>query len=218
MRILARVVRHRWGPVPGWALTDSKFDRILQLATGKDVLDCGCVGSRLEDPSGVAATSHYQIARVARRCVGVDIVADEVAKRRDAGYDVRVANVETMDLGETFDVVVAADLIEHLSNAGSFLDRAAAHLRDDGLLCLVTPNLWSANTVLKSLAGLRVAVNAEHTCWYDPVTLVQLLRRHNFEPVEWYWQDYRRQPVVALLTAIRPNLAAHFIAICRKGG
>jgi len=150
--------------------------------------------------------------------VGVDIVAEQVEKRRAAGFDVRVMNVETMDLDETFDVVVAADLIEHLSNPGLFLERARRHLREQGLLCLVTPNAWSANGVFKAVAGLRTAVNPEHTCWYDPVTLRQVLERHGFDPVEWYWQDYGRSAFVRLVTRLRPNLAAHLIVIARKRG
>jgi cyclopropane fatty-acyl-phospholipid synthase-like methyltransferase len=164
----------------------------------------------------MSETSHFHIAKAARRCVGVDIVAGEVERRRNAGYDVRLANVETMQLGETFDVIVAADLIEHVSNAGAFLDRAREHLHTKGLLCVVTPNLWSANVVLKSLAGIQSQVNPEHTCWYDPVTLRQLLERHGFEPEEWYWQDYQMHPLAALLTHLRPNLAAHFIVIARR--
>jgi SAM-dependent methyltransferase len=148
----------------------------------------------------------------------VDIVSEEVTKRQAAGYDIRLANVETMDLGETFDVVVAADIIEHVSNAGLFLDRVRLHLRERGLLCLVTPNPCSVNTVFKGLLGVQSAVNPEHTCWYDPITLRQLVERHDFEPSEWYWQDYGRHPIVAFATKIRPNLAAHFILIARKRG
>ncbi len=220
MSWLARLVgRSHWQTLPAWGFTDSKFARILELCRGKDVLDCGCVGSELEDPRTLASTSHYHIAKAARQSVGVDIAADEVAKRRAAGYDVRTANVETMELRETFDVVVAADLIEHLSNPGLFLDRVREHLRPDGLLCLVTPNPWSANGVLKAVAGFRMRVNPEHTCWYDPVTLAQLLERHGFVPREWYWQDYGRNPLATLLARIRPNLAAHFIVIAsRRGG
>ena len=214
MTLLGRIgTRKGWRSAPTYPLVDSKFGRILELVSGKDVLDCGCVGSAIEDESQIAATSHYQIARVARSCLGVDTWAGEVEKRRRAGYDVLTANVEAMQLGRTFDAVVAADLIEHLANPGSFLDRVREHLRPGGLLCLVTPNAFSANVALKSLAGLAPGVNPEHTCWYDPVTLEHLLRRHGFRPVEWYWQDYGRHSMLAALVRRRPNLAAHLICI-----
>ena len=214
---VARLLNARWHSLPDFPFTNSKFGKILEHCKGKDVLDCGCVGSEITDISGMALTSHYQIASVARRCVGVDINGVEASKRRGMGFDVRQANVEDMDLGERFDVVVAADLIEHLSNAGAFLDRARAHLRPGGVICLVTPNAWGANPVLKALAGLETQVNPEHTCWYDPVTLRQLLVRHGFEPIEYYWQDYQRHPLAAVLTRLRLNTAAHFIVIARMG-
>lgn len=186
------------------------------MCAGKEVLDCGCVGSIIENPGDMAATSHYHLAAASSHCVGVDIVVEEVKRRQAAGFDVRLANVETMNLGQKFDVVVAADLIEHLSNSGAFLDRAREHLRPHGLLCIVTPNAWSANGILKNLIGIQVRVNPEHTCWYDPTTMRQLLERHGFRPTEWYWQDYRKQPLVALATRLRPSLAAHFIVVSRR--
>jgi len=79
-----------------------------------------------------------------------------------------------------FDVVVAADLIEHLANPGLFLERCREHLRDGGLLCIVTPNAHSLNTSAKALLGVRAAINPKHTSWYDPTTLKQLLARHGF--------------------------------------
>ena len=210
--------RPEWQPLPTWGVTNSKFARIIELCTGKDVLDCGCVGSGLDDPGGMASTTHYHIAAAARRCVGIDIMKDEVEKRRAAGYDVRVANAETMDLGETFDVIVAGDLIEHLSNPGLFLERARLHLRRDGLLCIVTPNPWSMNAVAKAVLKIETRINPEHTCWFDPSTLKQLLQRYGFEPLEWYWQEYGVIPVAHLLVRLRHNLASHFIAIAQKTG
>ncbi len=214
MTLLARLgVRKGWRDAPAYPLVASKFARILELAKGKDVLDCGCVGSPIEDESQIAATSHHRIAEVAHSCLGVDSWTEEVTKRRAAGYDVIAANVERMDLGRTFDLIVAADLLEHLANPGAFLERARAHLRHDGFISIVTPNAFSANVALKSLMGIVPRVNPEHTCWYDPATLEQLLRRHGFRPVEWYWQDYSRHPLVAALVRRRPNLSAHLICI-----
>lgn len=210
-----------WTSAGNHPLVRSKLSRILELARGKDVLDCGCVGARLEGASfeyegNTSASGHFRIAEAARSCLGVDMWEEEVERRRRAGLNVVTANVETMQLGKTFDVIVAGDLIEHLANPGAFLQRAYEHLRDRGYLCIVTPNAFSVNTVFKSLLGVSAEVNAEHTCWYDPTTLEQLLRRHGFRPVEWYWQDYGRNPVALALVRRRPNLAAHLICIAQR--
>lgn len=207
----------RWPRAERFPVTNSKFGRILEICTGKDVLDCGCVGNAAETPEDAKQTSHEQIRRKARYCLGVDIWKEEIEKRREMGYNVMYGNVETMDLGRRFDVIVAADLVEHLGNPGMFLERAREHLRDGGTLCLVTPNAHSLNTAAKALLGVRTAVNPEHTCWYDPTTLRQLLARYGFRPKEEYWQDYQKNALVGLAVRLRPNLAAHYIVIAQRG-
>lgn len=206
----------RWAPAEAFPLVRSKFGRILELVEGKDVLDCGCIGSAAESRDEVRQTSHEQIALKAKYCLGVDIWREEIEKRKTMGYNVVWGNVERMSLERTFDVIVASDLIEHLANPGLFLERAREHLRDRGLLCLVTPNAHSLNTSAKGFLGFRAAVNPEHTCWYDPTTLRQLLARYGFRPVEEYWQDYVKGPLADLALRLRPNLAAHYIVIARK--
>ena len=208
----------RWAPAERFPLVASKFGRILDLCDGKDVLDCGCIGDVADSPEEAKQASHEQIARRAKYCLGIDIWKDEVEKRKAMGYNMVVGNVETMSLGRQFDVVVASDLIEHLANPGLFLDRAREHLRAGGLLCIVTPNAHSLNTSAKALLGVRTAVNPEHTCWYDPTTLRQLLARHGFRPREEYWQDYRKRALVDVFVRWRPNLAAHYIVIAGKEG
>lgn len=206
----------RWTASERFPLVPSKFGRILELVESREVLDCGCVGSAAETRDDVRQTSHEMIASRAKSCLGIDIWEAEIEKRRAMGYNVVSGNVEEMSLGRTFDVIVAADLIEHLANPGMFLQRARSHLRDGGLLCLVTPNAHSLNTSVKALLGVRAAVNPEHTCWYDPTTLRQLLARYGFRPMEQYWQDYMKSPLAQVVLRVRPNLAAHFIVIARK--
>lgn len=211
-----RIVR-RWSAAQRFPVLDSKFGRILELSEGKDVLDCGCIGSRAEGLEDVRKASHEQIAKRARYCLGIDIWKEEIEKRRGLGYNVVHGDVERMSLGRQFDVIVAADLIEHLANPGAFLERCREHLKSDGVLCLVTPNAHSLNTSAKALLGVMTAVNPEHTCWYDPVTLRQLLARYGFRPKEEYWQDYRKNPLTDIAVRVRPNLAAHFIVIAETG-
>jgi 2-polyprenyl-3-methyl-5-hydroxy-6-metoxy-1,4-benzoquinol methylase len=199
-------------------LVRGKFDRILALAEGKDVLDIGCLGG--ETHVDVSRTAHGMLATRARSCLGIDIDSSEIRRWQGLGYDVLLADAENFHINRTFDLIVAADLIEHLGNPGQFLERAKAHLRPRGLLCIVTPNAHSLNSAFKSLAGLTLQVNPEHTCWYDRTTLRQLLSRYGFGPIEEYWQDYQRHPLAALALRARKNLAAHIIVIAHtiEGG
>jgi len=206
----------RWPPAERFPLVASKFGRIYELVEGKDVLDCGAIGDVAETPEEAKLASHEQFAKRAKYCLGIDIWKEEVDKRRAMGYNIVYGNVETMSLGRQFDVIVASDLIEHLANPGMFLERAREHLRDGGLLCLVTPNAHSLNVSAKAILGVSVAINREHTCWYDPTTLKQLVTRFMFKPQEEYWQDYQQKPVVGIAVRLRPNLAAHYILIASK--
>jgi 2-polyprenyl-3-methyl-5-hydroxy-6-metoxy-1,4-benzoquinol methylase len=208
----------RWSPADRFPLVDSKFGRILELCEGKDVLDCGCIGDVADTVDEARLASHEQIAKRAKYCLGIDIWKDEVEKRKAMGYNVVHGNVETMQLGRRFDVIVASDLIEHLANPGMFLERCREHLREDGMLCLVTPNAHSLNTSAKAILGAKVAVNPEHTCWYDPTTLKQLIARYGFRASEEFWQDYRKLPLASLLARIRPNLAAHYVLVAAREG
>jgi len=126
--------------------------------------------------------------------------------------------VETMDLGRTFDVIVAADVLEHLTNPGMFLDRAHEHLRDGGRLSLVTPNAFSFNNTAKYVLGREPGAHPEHTAHYDFVTLRQLLVRHRFESLEEYWQDDAQTLLTQIVLGVRPNLAARLVMVARKQG
>jgi len=200
----------KWAREDPLPLVTSKFGRVLELADGKDVLDVGCIGGpgeRIED------SSHFRLEKRARYCLGIDTHAEEIERWKAAGHKVLVANAESFRIDRRFDVIVAADLIEHLSNPGLFLQTARSHLHPSGRLCIVTPNALSLNNALTSLAGVKVRVNPDHTCWFDRATLRQLLARYQFRVVEEYWQDYQKHPLTKLACKARKSLAAHIIAI-----
>jgi 2-polyprenyl-3-methyl-5-hydroxy-6-metoxy-1,4-benzoquinol methylase len=61
--------------------------------------------------------------------------------RRRYSLDIRAGTLESAAFpDESFDLVHASHLIEHLNDPGSFLDEAARVMRHDGLLVLTTPN------------------------------------------------------------------------------
>jgi len=218
MKLLNWIVRpkHEWVKVKGIPLTNSKFSRIDQLIKNKDVLDCGCVGDVISNKEDFEKTSHAILMKHARSIVGVDIWEEEIEKRREMGYNVICANVEHLELNRTFDVVIAADLIEHLSNPGMFLDTAHKHLKDKGLLYLCTPNAFSLNNCVRALFGIKINVHSEHTCYYDLNTLIQLIARHGFSVKEIYWQDYCTRTVVKFVIKHIKNLASSIIIIAEK--
>lgn len=130
---------------------------ILEHARDRDLLDIGCMGR----------TQKYklwpQVKAVARSYSGIDL-------QQPNSPDVVQGNMENYDFGRTFDVVVAGDVIEHVSNQGLFLENIARHLRDDGVLIITTPNAKWPTVLLKP--------HPDHTLWHDRYTLTGTLKRH----------------------------------------
>ena len=119
-------------------------------------------------------------------------------------------DAQTMELGRTFEVVWAGEVIEHLSCPGGFLDAARRHLGDRGLLVLTTPNVFAVSNFVYRIGG-RPRVNRGHTCWFDEVTLGQLLRRHGYDVVEISYVGHKTPGHVRgpLAFAVRSVLPRH---------
>src|SRR4051812_6588429 len=97
------------------------FDYVLNACAGKRVLEIGAAAHSTRyayDPTW----RHPKLCRVASHCVGVDILEPLVNKLRTDGYDLRCIDATSdSDLGERFDVVFAADVIEHVDNPVAML-------------------------------------------------------------------------------------------------
>jgi len=116
-----------------------KFDRnvrSLNSLAGLRMLDIGCGAGLLCEP----------FARLGAQVVGIDpsetniAVAKLHASRAAISIDYRCATVEEMDPRERFDVVLAMEVIEHVTDVGAFLDRCAALMKPSGLMAVSTLN------------------------------------------------------------------------------
>jgi 2-polyprenyl-6-hydroxyphenyl methylase/3-demethylubiquinone-9 3-methyltransferase len=116
-----------------------KFDRnvrSLNSLSGLRMLDIGCGAGLLCEP----------FARLGAQVVGIDpsetniAVAKLHAARSTLSIDYRCTTVEEMDPRERFDVVLAMEVIEHVTDVGAFLDRCAALMKPSGLMVVSTLN------------------------------------------------------------------------------
>jgi len=118
----------------------------LAARAGEDVL----AGDVLEVGCGTAALS-ARAARRARRVVATDPALRwlVLARKRlaDAGAEevelVCCTGEELSFPAESFDLVLAGDVLEHVTDQGRFLDGCCRVLRPGGLLFLATPNRFS---------------------------------------------------------------------------
>ncbi|MBP2316396.1 class I SAM-dependent methyltransferase [Azospirillum soli] len=167
------------GLSPDIAWSDHRIRFFTKLVTGKRVLDIGCVEhdrEKFKSPYWV----HRALTQAAKSVVGLDYDEAGVAFLRENGFNVLIGDACDFDLGETFDVIVAGDVIEHLDNTGGFLKSCRRHLSPGGMLLVTTPNPWYWRHIAKAVVRGRVQSNVEHVCWIDPVLLGQLAARHGF--------------------------------------
>lgn len=170
---------------------DGKISFVMDRVKDKDVLDLGCVMHKPENyKSGFWL--HKAIRKVAKSVTGLDRDAEGVAYLNDRGFNLIVADATDFELGKSFDVLVAGDIIEHLNNVGNFLACAHKHLRDDGMLIVTTPTPFYWRSMLKQILFGKVDPNTEHTCWFCWQTLKEIARRYDFEMVELEYRSRLR--------------------------
>lgn len=168
---------------------ETRWDFFQPHVEGKRVLDVGpaeLVGTVNREK--LDRWIHGKIAEVSAHLVGLEKNTEQVQALAGMGYDIREGDAEQFDLGEQFDVVVAGELIEHLSNPGSFLDCAGKHLVEGGKLLLTTPNRYSIlslGSVIKSgnVPTYRKPI-AKHVVYFDSDALSSLLKRHGFADIQ----------------------------------
>lgn len=160
----------------------NKVEYIQTLCRDKTVLDLGCIrhsaGFAISDPNWL----HKKIKDVAKKVIGIDYLTEEVKKIRGLGYDIRYGDVtKPLPLEETFDVIVAADLIEHLTNFKGFFKNCLRFLNEEGCLIITTPNPFYTDQFHYVAFKEQFVMNPEHTCWIDPYAMIQLTARFGLE-------------------------------------
>jgi 2-polyprenyl-6-hydroxyphenyl methylase/3-demethylubiquinone-9 3-methyltransferase len=116
-----------------------KFERnvrSLNCLAGLRILDIGCGAGLLCEP----------LSRLGAQVIGVDPSPSNIAAAKlhaDRGHlsiDYRNTTVEQMDVRERFDIVLAMEVVEHVTDVGVFLKRCASMLKPGGMMVVSTLN------------------------------------------------------------------------------
>lgn len=165
-----------------------RIDLMKKYVEGKSVLDIGCIDHDLNRTGG-KNWLHNNLKKIAGDLTGMDYLESEVKTLQSKGYNIIYGNAENFHIPKKFDVIVAGELIEHLSNAGNFLDVAKEHLNVDGKLIITTPNVFAMGNILrifKMMLGRKIKTdNSEHVGWYNKQNLCQLASRHGYKIIEY---------------------------------
>ena len=159
---------------------------IESFANGRSVLDIGVVShsARYFDHPG---WRHGRIARLAKRCLGVDIIEPLVKELNARGYNVVCADATSdQDLGERFELVFLGDILEHVNDPSRLLRFAARHLAPEGRVVASTPNPFSRKFYRRFRAEGTPIVNLDHVCWITPTNALEIGRRAGLRLVAYH--------------------------------
>ncbi len=208
-------------PVRAAGIIKDRMTVIGPLVTGKSTLDLGVVDSRRQRHQTdqrlekTPSSLFRQIHKINPEAMGVDIDAEGVDLLSAQGFNTRAADVMDMNLGDSFQAIIAGEIIEHLTNPGQFLINMRKHLTSDGNLVITTPNPFYVKHVWKILRYQQPSVHEEHTCWFDPITLSQLCRMCDLEPYAFYWIQPRSQLLKTWPRLFRNYFCHSFMLLAR---
>jgi len=154
----------------------------------KIVLDVGCIRHKaifaLKDEEWL----HGKIKSVAKKVIGIDYIQSEVEILNNNGYEIICADItKPIEFKDYFDVIVAGDIIEHLSNFDGFFENCNKYLKKDGIIIITTPNPFFIDEIYYVIIKNTFLINPEHTCWIDPMALNQLSERYDYFIDEIYF-------------------------------
>jgi SAM-dependent methyltransferase len=188
---------------------------IESLVRNRSVLDIGVVSHSaryLDQPDW----RHGRIARIARRCIGVDILQELVNELNQRGFNVVCVDATSeYDIGERFELVFIGDVLEHVNDPTRLLRFAARHLQPGGRIYASTPNPFSRKFYRRFRREGTSIANLDHVAWITPTQAMEIARRAGvglrayhlvkrysaaqmalrrlawrFRPLEWSFPDY----------------------------
>ena len=159
------------------------LDWLLPRVAARRVLYIGTID---DDPDNARKhpAIHRALAGKAKAITGIYRHEEQAAELRAAGFPVESGEVGDLDPSLRFEVIVAADNLEHVDNAGWFLKTLERHLEPGGTVLVTTPNPASFGRMAELLLLGRMKANRAHTCWYTGQVLDQLAARVGLRVVE----------------------------------
>lgn len=160
---------------------------LLEQCSGKFVLDVGIVGQDRDFDS--PTWLHNKIKGVAVSLHGVDILEEPIQKLKQSGYAVFTVD-ELKNMSNKYDVILMSDVIEHVNDPVGFLTFYSNYLRPSGKMLVSTPNSNRANNFVHILFNNNYSVNPEHTFWFCPRTMAEVVSRTSLQISDFYWAGH----------------------------
>jgi glycosyltransferase involved in cell wall biosynthesis/SAM-dependent methyltransferase len=158
---------------------DSSHGRITTLLNSRPpskILDLGC-------SSGLLAE---RLRQMGHQVTGVDMAEiDGVAERTSAFFKADLNDGIPAEVGSGFDVVLAADVLEHLVNPGGLMKQAKELLAPEGTAIFCVPNVAHWYPRFRSTLGMfdydqRGILDSTHLRFFTRRSIRKLIERQGY--------------------------------------
>lgn len=201
----------------------NRNEYLRDLAKGKRVLHIGCSDFPITQQRIDEGTLlHQSLADSAESIVGIDLSEEGIETLKKYGFrNVFEMDAEDLKISNKFDLILAGDVLEHLSNPGLFLQHARKLLHSNGELVIGVPSAHTLNNLKVWFLG-REEVHTDHTFYFSPKTISSLCSRYYLLPTKLLFtvqppnaNESRaftiiRRIVLTICRSMAPSIILHF--------
>ena len=210
-----------------------RVDFIKKACKGKKVLHLGCTNyPYTKQAIESEMLLHFELEKVSRELYGFDFDQAGLDILKEANvtnlYQADLEKLGDVALDEKFDVIIAGEMIEHLSNPGLFLQGIKRFMNDDTELVITTINAYCGMRFLiyglRGKGGVNEPVHPDHVAYYSYKTLSLTVNRANLSVKKFYFYDIgnEHRPFSRwfynvfndVCVKISPQLSDGIIAVC----
>jgi len=175
-----------------------RVDIIKSISRGKKVLHLGCTNYPYTQVAiDGDALLHNELESVAAELFGFDYDQKGIDILAALGstnlYRADLEKLDEVDLDTKFDVIIAGEIIEHLNNAGLFLNGIQRFMNAESELIITTINAYSALRFaiysLRGKGGTNEPVHPDHVYYFSYRTLKLLVERAGLTVKDFYFYD-----------------------------
>jgi len=178
------------------------FNNIINIfeLDKKSVLDIGCSNGEF--------LTHF-----GKDSLGITIIQDEVNYGKSKGLNIRHGNIEYDNLNipeNSFDVIFANNLLEHLYSPHNFLNKIKKYLKKDALLILGVPCIPMIKLLL-NFNKFKGSLAVSHINFFNKYTLIKTVEKSGWDVIDTRGFYFKNKVIDHFLDIIYP----HFYVIAK---
>jgi 2-polyprenyl-3-methyl-5-hydroxy-6-metoxy-1,4-benzoquinol methylase len=174
----------------------NRLDFLKNYLAGKRVIHVGCCDhiGLIEQKIKENTYLHKIITDVSSKCIGIDIDAEAVNFLNKIGYSNAihydlVKDTNTQVDGDSWDVIVLGEILEHVDNPELFLRTIHEKYFQNCTEILITvPFAFSKENFFYIRKGIE-RINTDHRYFFTPFTLAKILTVAGFKTDSFYFAE-----------------------------